>query len=1204
MRNLKKFLALALAMLMLVSCFSVAAFDDVKDDSKYAEAVSLLSDLKVIRGFSDTEFKPEENVTRWQMALMIAKLRTGKVEETDARWYDVTNTTSFNDLKVDHYYGSIGYCFGNDIILGTDATTFEPERGIMFQEALAMAVRALGYASGDDKAEMNAGYPWTFVSKAVALNLDENLEDVNYEQTLTRAQTAQLLYNMLTAAKKTGSTFAKDAFNLTQATIVLTATNKVNVLDGDPVIKQNYVQFRTLDEYGQLGAVAYHCQKSELGITDDAEKYLYNSYNVLTQDDFESFVKVNKVEAVTTAKVAKANAGKITIDGTTYKLVGKYTDLNNKPTNKYTEPEIIVLNENADYALMTNYNTVTAYPEIVLFDDNLDGQPDRGLYKEYQLGQYKSTSRIANVAGSGTTTILYNPIVVGLAIKANDRIVYSYNEAANVLYVKEIAQKVSGVIGGLNTATGKITVGGVEYPIGVENLPGAWTTANITTNILGKNASIYTIDGKMIYFTDYANSSKFIIYDSYIALNQLGYPNVYAYVQNNVKEVITISSYNFKTYQNYTYFDDNGYVGTSYWFDDFLATAVKGKLYNGTVDLNGYYNLTDATVSTFNPASGSRTSMNLLAYTNHRLSIFGASGKNLTENTVMIVVENGVIKTAKGLYANVNLPTGAKALLYMNPGSQYKVVYNSSNSANLDFIYVSDGSFAPGVQFSQSAKTAADTVVYMDEDMTLVTSQQINNVDAYTWAYTYANAIDVVNGGLLPYNIVCYQQPLYAGNFYLINDGVVSAKVTPLNIAAVEAEIAAAAAAGTTLALADTAAYAAATKDAEGDVYVYNFPAGYGLKNADISVPTAANYNIVRFPSKEYTGTANAYVQYYNTAFVGYAMIDGNIKNTDANNVAPKNNTDAVFKGAMHQKAQYIFNYSGILGSTIGGTAMPNTVCIVDYKTDFGGNSYPSLFVRNYGATATNVSVDNPNSFVEYIVYKSTSGTTATTNWDRLRQVVGGAATGDVDVTNAIKLFAADGTFIDPAKYGLTYTLKDNIVTAYNAKYSYLQIWRNPLNQLDLPAANNYYMTFEQNGTTYLCDMITISLANADVWYADSTNTVLESVTATAGGPQFTLFVDLGATQLSLAQVEIVLKALRSTIYKVTTTEDEQGVETKTYTLWDDVVSLVNYYQISGTEFAFTFNAHQSFAAGDYAFELSFPTNPLNSDHAIDFTVA
>ena len=55
MRNLKKFLALALAMLMLVSCFGVAAFDDVKDDSKYAEAVSLLSDLKVIRGFSASE---------------------------------------------------------------------------------------------------------------------------------------------------------------------------------------------------------------------------------------------------------------------------------------------------------------------------------------------------------------------------------------------------------------------------------------------------------------------------------------------------------------------------------------------------------------------------------------------------------------------------------------------------------------------------------------------------------------------------------------------------------------------------------------------------------------------------------------------------------------------------------------------------------------------------------------------------------------------------------------------------------------------------------------------------------------------------------------------------------------------------------------------------------------------------------------------
>ncbi|MBE6565214.1 MAG: S-layer homology domain-containing protein [Ruminococcaceae bacterium] len=1181
MRNLKKFLALALAMLMLVSCFGVAAFDDVKDDSKYAEAVSLLSDLKVIRGFSDSEFKPEENVTRWQMALMIAKLRTGKVEETDARWYDVTNTTSFNDLKVDHYYGSIGYCFGNDIILGTDATTFEPERGIMFQEALAMAVRALGYASGDDKAEMNAGYPWTFVSKAVALNLDENLEDVNYEQTLTRAQTAQLLNNMLTAAKKTGSTFAKDAFNLTQATIVLTATNKVNVLDGDPVIKQNYVQFRTLNEYGQLGAVAYHCQKSELGITDDAEKYLYNSYNVLTQDDFESFVKVNKVEAVTTAKVAKANAGKITIDGTTYKLVGKYTDLNNKPTNKYTEPEIIVLNENADYALMTGYSTTTAYPEMVLFDDNLDGQPDRGLYKEYQLGQYMSTSRIANVAGSGTTTILYNPIVVGLSVKANDKIVYSYNETANVLYVKEKAEKVSGVIGGINTATGKITVGGVEYPIGVANLPGAWTVANITTNMLGKNASIYTIDGKVVYFTDYANSSKFIVYDSYIGLNQLGYPNAYAYVQSNVKEVITISSYQFKTYQNYDY-----PTGISYWFNDFLATAKKGNLYTGTVDLNGYYNLAPTTAT----KTTSAKSLVLYPYTNNRVS-FNGTNYNLTENTVYIVVDAaGNIQTAKGLYANLNLPTTSTTLLTVNANGYYKI---AASSSNITYLYVQDGAFASGVQFSQTAK-AADTVVYLDEDMTLVTSQQINKVDAYTWEYTYANAIDVVNGGLLPYNIVCYNYPLTAGSFYRINDGVVVEKITPFNAVAAQAEIANSAVAGSVITVADTAAYKAATKTADGKFYITYYVPGTAITGAKNS------NGYITFAGEKY----------FNMALVGYVMIDGNIKNTDATNVAPKNFTDAVYTGAISQKAQYVYNYSLILtkdaaGNYVGGTATPNLVVIADYQTDFSGNSFPSRFVRNYSNTETKDAAGNyinprlsataaADSFVQYIVYRSTAGTAAhtNTNWDTLRTVVGGPATGDVNVTNALKLFAADGTFIDPVKYGLTYTLKDALVFGYNEKQAFLEVRRDPMNREVLPVAANYYMTFENNGKITLCDKVTISLANADVWYATAAKPIITSVTATKGGNQFTVFVDLANYQLTLAQVENALRTMRTTLYK--------NGDTK----WDDVATLASVTNIYGTEFAFTFYAHQNFDAANYAFELSFVDAPLNFAHAFTFTVA
>lgn len=61
MRNLKKILALALALVMTLSLMTVAnAFNDDKDiDAKYDEAVTVLSELKVFKGVNDgSNFAP------------------------------------------------------------------------------------------------------------------------------------------------------------------------------------------------------------------------------------------------------------------------------------------------------------------------------------------------------------------------------------------------------------------------------------------------------------------------------------------------------------------------------------------------------------------------------------------------------------------------------------------------------------------------------------------------------------------------------------------------------------------------------------------------------------------------------------------------------------------------------------------------------------------------------------------------------------------------------------------------------------------------------------------------------------------------------------------------------------------------------------------------------------------------------------------
>ena len=85
MRNVKKFLALVLAMLMVVSAAAtVSAFEDVAEDNLFAEAIADLTVLEIVNGYDGETFGPEDAVTRQQFALMMARAITGITD--DAEW--------------------------------------------------------------------------------------------------------------------------------------------------------------------------------------------------------------------------------------------------------------------------------------------------------------------------------------------------------------------------------------------------------------------------------------------------------------------------------------------------------------------------------------------------------------------------------------------------------------------------------------------------------------------------------------------------------------------------------------------------------------------------------------------------------------------------------------------------------------------------------------------------------------------------------------------------------------------------------------------------------------------------------------------------------------------------------------------------------------------------------------------------------------
>ena len=191
--NLKKILALVLAFACAFTMFAGAAFTDQADIKVDSDVVDTLVSLGVVNGYTDGSFKPNDTVTRAEMAKMIYVLRTGN---SDASAYNDDYST-FADIKGHWARGYVKYCQSLGIIAGQSATKFAPDQTVTAQEAAKMLLVTLGY---DAKKAGLVGTTWASKTNALA---DENglLEDVNTSFTgpCPRQYAAQLIYNAIDA---------------------------------------------------------------------------------------------------------------------------------------------------------------------------------------------------------------------------------------------------------------------------------------------------------------------------------------------------------------------------------------------------------------------------------------------------------------------------------------------------------------------------------------------------------------------------------------------------------------------------------------------------------------------------------------------------------------------------------------------------------------------------------------------------------------------------------------------------------------------------------------------------------------------------------------------------------------------------------------------------------------------------------------------
>ncbi len=200
MKNFRKVLALILVVATLFSFTAMASAKttaDYKDGDKvtYAEAVDVLSTIGVLEGYPDGSFGPAKNITRAEMAKMIAVLSNAGSDISQL----YASACTFADSKNSWAASYIAYCNQTGIVAGRSATTFDPKANVTGLETAKMLLVTLGF---DAKDQGYVGTNWKTNVLRDAKNfglLDGFAASYDIAKAITREEAAQMFLNTLCA---------------------------------------------------------------------------------------------------------------------------------------------------------------------------------------------------------------------------------------------------------------------------------------------------------------------------------------------------------------------------------------------------------------------------------------------------------------------------------------------------------------------------------------------------------------------------------------------------------------------------------------------------------------------------------------------------------------------------------------------------------------------------------------------------------------------------------------------------------------------------------------------------------------------------------------------------------------------------------------------------------------------------------------------
>ena len=198
MKNFRKVLALVLVVATIFSFTAMASAAGYKDaadvSSTYAQAVDVLSAVGVLNGYEDGSFKPTSDISREEMAKMIAVL--ANAGDDVSKLYATACT--FADVAKDRWSASyVAYCAKTGIVAGRSATTFDPYGKVTGLETAKMLLVVLGF-SAEEQGYVGADWKINVLRDAKNVGLLNGFEaGYDVDAAITRQEAAHMMLNAL-----------------------------------------------------------------------------------------------------------------------------------------------------------------------------------------------------------------------------------------------------------------------------------------------------------------------------------------------------------------------------------------------------------------------------------------------------------------------------------------------------------------------------------------------------------------------------------------------------------------------------------------------------------------------------------------------------------------------------------------------------------------------------------------------------------------------------------------------------------------------------------------------------------------------------------------------------------------------------------------------------------------------------------------------